>query len=85
MEKPTTDKQFPPNSALRGFRHSLNLSQSQFARECGVHEVYVSQIETGAARMGLTTAEKIGARWPRELVAAGLSVLDLIQSQRAKR
>lgn len=84
MYKAKRTKPFPPNAALREFRLSLGLSQSKFARECKVHEVYVSQIETGAARMGLTTASKIGERWPRELVAAGLSLLNLIRSQVVK-
>lgn len=74
---------FPPHTALRKFRRTLGLSQSDFGRAATVHEVYVSQIETGAARMGLLTAQKIIDRWPRELIASGLGLSALLGEQRA--
>ena len=82
MGTPTSTKRHPTHELLRGFRATLELSQVPFSDECGVHAVYIAQVETGAARMGITTAQKILNRWPRELIAAGISFADLVNEQR---
>lgn len=82
MGTETQPKRWATHELLRTFRASLGLSQASFARECGVHAVYVAQVETGAARVGIVTAQRIINRWPFELGAAGITFADLINEQR---
>lgn len=47
--------------SIRTFRESKGLSQAQFARQVGVVQTQISQIENGASRPSLGLLERIAA------------------------
>ena len=43
---------YPPHDLIRDLRNHLGQTQVEFAKECGMHPVYLSHVETGHKKVG---------------------------------
>lgn len=57
---------------IRALRQTKNLSQEEFAAQCGLHRTYIGTIERGEKTMMIVTAAKIAQ-------ALNLSLAQLFQ------
>ena len=60
-------------SRVRELRHEMELSQEDFAAECGLDRTYLGSVERGERNIALRNIEKISK-------ALGLSIADLMNS-----
>jgi XRE family transcriptional regulator, fatty acid utilization regulator len=68
-----------PNKSIRRLRESLGLTQREFAEKVGVHQVYVSQLESGSQGLGHQTALRILDEYRREMAELRITLEDLLR------
>ena len=64
-------------AVIRKRRHSLGLSQEEFAEKAEIHRTYVSEIENGKVNVGINVAEKMAE-------ALGKSLSSLVREAEAE-